>query len=135
MSITMTESFLCRNILVVDDHDINQLLIASYLKGYCNTNVEFANNGQEAVDLTRKGYFDLILMDINMPSMDGIEATRIIKQQYPNIPIVAVTANITNENRDQCYLAGMDIFLTKPIGFSAIDKVIREYIYKKQATA
>lgn len=131
----MTESFLCHNILVVDDHDINQLLIASYLKRYCNINVEFANNGQEAVDHTRKRYFDLILMDINMPIMDGIEATRIIKQQDPNIPIVAVTANVTDENRDQCYLAGMDIFLIKPIGPSALDKVIREYLYKKPASA
>ncbi|MDP2078767.1 MAG: response regulator [Sulfuricurvum sp.] len=131
MSITMAESYFYRNVLVVDDHDINQLLISSFLEEYCNINVEFANNGQEAVDLTHKGYFDLILMDINMPVMDGIEATRIIKKQYSDMPIVAVTANITDENRDQCYLAGMDVFLTKPIRPSALDKVIREYLYKK----
>lgn len=118
------------HLLLVEDNDLNQLVASERLK-QMGIICSIANNGLEAVEMVQKETFDAVLMDLQMPVMDGIEATRIIKKQYSNMPIVAVTANITDENRDQCYLAGMDVFLTKPIRPSALDKVIREYLYKK----
>jgi CheY-like chemotaxis protein len=117
-------------VLVVDDHETNQLLIGCFLEKHSNITLEFAKNGQEAVYLVGNNPYDLIFMDINMPIMDGFEATHIIKLRYPNLPIVAVTANTADENRDKCLLAGMDDFLKKPINSSQLNKVIYGYFNK-----
>jgi CheY-like chemotaxis protein len=110
------------SILLVEDNPVNQKMTHLMLSkaGYT---VTLAENGKQAVDLfneTREG-FDLILMDINMPQMDGIEATRQIRAQEmraktgTRVPILAITANVFDEFKQKCLGAGMDDFLTKPI--------------------
>ncbi len=102
-----------KRILVVEDNDSNYLLMTYVLKRH----FEFtrACNGQEAVDSVQASRPDLILMDINMPVMNGLEATRLIKAQMPDLPIVAVTANAFDNDRHAAMEAGCDAFLAKPI--------------------
>jgi signal transduction histidine kinase/ActR/RegA family two-component response regulator len=103
-------------ILIVEDNEVNQKVALGLLKklGYLNTQV--AENGKIAVDLIKDQSFDLIMMDCHMPVMDGYDATNAIRK-LPNgedIPIIAVTANILNEDKEKCFNSGMNDFLTKP---------------------
>lgn len=100
------------NILVAEDNDSNYMLVKALLKGY---NLTRAVNGSEAVDKVSAGNFDLILMDIRMPVMDGLEATRSIRQFNTSIPIVAVTANAFESDRKEALDAGCNAFIAKPI--------------------
>jgi CheY-like chemotaxis protein len=124
----LSKSYCSNNILIVDDHETNQMVMGSILKHYYDINATFANNGREAVFLVLENVYDLIFMDINMPIMDGIEATRIIKCHYPKMPIVALTTNILSESREECFMAGMSEYLTKPLDLLALQKVIQEYL-------
>lgn len=105
-------------ILLAEDSPHNQKLAVALLerKGH---RVRLANNGQEAIDLVRSAPFDLVLMDVQMPGMDGIEATQQIRQHERNtdrhIPIVAMTAQAMKGDRERCLSAGMDGYLTKPV--------------------
>jgi len=78
--------------------------------------VLIANNGKEALDLARRERFDCVLMDMQMPEMDGLEATRLLRADsaMQGLRIIAMTANIQQADRDSCYAAGMDDFITKP---------------------
>lgn len=106
-----------KRILVAEDNDSNYLLMTFILKGHYD--ILRAVNGQEAVDKTSTEHPDLILMDLKMPRMDGLEATKQIKSMLPNLPIVAVTANAFDSDRQQAMEAGCDAFLSKPV--SAVD--------------
>ena len=112
---TMSQRFPLR-ILVAEDNEINSRLMRYFLEG-CGYEAEFASNGLEALRMARQSQFDLILMDMLMPKMDGVEATReILRQQGDRAPrIIAVTANATADDKAQCLDAGMSGFLTKPI--------------------
>jgi len=104
-------------ILLAEDHDINRLLAVTILEdaGY---RVECAANGLEALAAARQAGFDLILMDVQMPQMDGLEATRSIRAlsgAAADVRIVALTANAMRTDRDDCLGAGMDDFIDKPI--------------------
>ena len=105
-------------ILLVEDSPYNQKLAVGLLQKRLHS-VSIANNGLEAVAAARDGEFDLILMDIQMPEMDGLEATRQIRrreaQQGGHVPIVAMTAQATPGDRERCLAAGMDDYLSKPI--------------------
>lgn len=105
-----------RNILLVEDNPINQKVALRILAqhGY---EADTANNGEEAVEAFKKKHYDLVLMDIQMPIMDGIAATRSLRNLTgPNEPyIIAVTANVTEQDRRNCFDAGMNDFVTKPI--------------------
>lgn len=110
-----------RRILVVEDNLVNQKLMEVLLKsgGY---DITVASNGEEAVQLAITNPFDAILMDVQMPIMDGVSASRKIREwerDLPSpgrhVPIIAVTAHVMKWNRDQCIRAGMDDFLAKPI--------------------
>lgn len=104
-------------ILVAEDNPINQRLALRLLERDGHEPVP-ANNGMEAVQMLAEGNFDLVLMDIHMPGMDGIEAARIIRAREKDgvhVPLIAVTASALKEDRDACLDAGMDDFLTKPI--------------------
>ena len=103
-----------RNILVVEDSLDNQMLIEFYLTKH-KANVVFANNGQEGVDAALKGNFDLILMDIQMPVLDGYSATEELRQHGIAIPIIALTGYAMKEDQDRCLKAGCNEFLAKPI--------------------
>lgn len=101
------------NILVVEDNPINQQIIRLMIDSL-NWNCTTVNNGQEAVDITQQNKFDLIFMDLNMPVLDGIEATRVIRQYDKHTPIIAVTAYSGNYYRTETIKAGMNGFISKP---------------------
>ena len=108
-----------RSILLVEDNLTNQLVAKSIARklGY---QIEIANNGQEAIDILSADPYDLVLMDIQMPILDGYQTTAVIRDpsssvQNHKIPIVAMTAHAMQGDRDKCLDAGMDDYLTKPI--------------------
>lgn len=107
------------NILIAEDSDSNRVLIELYLKN-CVDNIDFAKDGVEAAALFRTGNYDLVLMDIQMPEMDGYGATRIIRaieqsEDRSPTPIIALTANAMEEDRNRCLNAGCDHYLSKPV--------------------
>lgn len=102
-----------KKILVAEDNDSNFILMTYILKKFYQ--FERAKNGQEAVDMVDKGEYDLVLMDIKMPIMDGLEATKKIKETHPSLPIIALTANAFDSDRQMAFDAGCDEFLSKPI--------------------
>jgi len=118
------------HILLVEDNAVNQKLARRLLENAGNR-VTCANNGQEALALFDAGPFDLVLMDIQMPVMDGIEATvewRRREQPSPrrHTPILALTANAMTGDRERCLQAGMDGYITKPIRPPEMFQQIRE---------
>ena len=116
-----------KKILVAEDNDSNFILMTYILK----RDYEFvrAKNGQEAVDMAfAMGDIDLILMDVKMPVMDGMEATKAIKARCPNLPIIALTANAFDSDRELAMEAGCDAFLSKPVNREKCLKTIAEYL-------
>ncbi len=114
------------SILVADDNSINQDVARAILTGL-NHKVFVVSNGSEAVDAVQTEDFDLILMDVHMPGMDGLGATRIIrdlKGPASEIPIVALTASTTPDDIDMCHRAGMDKFLAKPVTISKVKELL-----------
>lgn len=108
------------NILLVEDHEFNQMVASSLLKNWSsNINIDIANNGKEGVDKVKENDYDLVLMDIAMPVMDGHNATLMIRNELPApknaIPIIAMTAHAIKTEKDRCFEVGMNAFLTKPI--------------------
>jgi len=88
-------------------------------------------NGQEALDILGRGVYDAILMDCQMPEMDGFEATSAIRRQegaHRRTPIIALTANAMKGDRERCLEAGMDDYLTKPISFDALEKALLRWV-------
>ena len=124
--------------LVVEDNIINQKLIVNILKGFGLT-VDVANNGQEAVDKRKTVQdFDLIFMDIQMPIMDGIEATKIIKKyekdnNLKHIPIIALTANALKGDRERLLKEGLDEYISKPIEMAELLYILHKFIGDKSS--
>lgn len=123
-----------RRILLVEDNELN-MEIATELIGMTGVQIEEAYDGQEAVELFEKnpeGYYDLIFMDIQMPVMDGYEATRRIRgmerEDARTIPIFAMSANALSHDIEQSRLAGMDGHIAKPIDMELVEDVLRRYI-------
>lgn len=118
-------------ILLVDDNLINQKVATTLLKqlGY---QVHIANNGQEALNALAEASYSIILMDCQMPVMDGFEATRRIREEEQtsghHIPIVAVTANAMESDRDHCLAVGMDAYISKPIVRSILEDVLEQQL-------
>ena len=102
-----------RRILVAEDNDSNFILMGYLLKKHYE--VIRAINGIDAVEKVEQGGIDMVLMDLKMPEMDGLQATRIIKEKYPDMPIIALTANAFSSDRQQAFEAGCDEFLSKPV--------------------
>ncbi|GAB4375329.1 MAG: hypothetical protein Kow0075_01650 [Salibacteraceae bacterium] len=105
------------NALVVEDNRTNQIIFERMLQTMGSSCV-LAQNGQEALELLATQKFDVVLMDLNMPVMDGIEATKRIKSdqaKYGTMPVVAITANVMSRDEEECMNAGFDGFLAKPI--------------------
>jgi PAS domain S-box-containing protein len=105
-----------KKVLAVEDNEVNQMLIRKFLQNW-GIEVSVASNGLEALEKTRTEQFDMILMDLQMPVMDGYTASRNIREvspYYSDIPIVAVTASMESEIKDRCKEAGMDSILLKP---------------------
>jgi len=101
---------------VVEDDPINQEVIQELLE-YLGLLVELADDGIAALERARNGFYDLVFMDIQMPRLDGLQATREIRKLsgWEQIPIIAITANAFVEDRQNCIAAGMNDYLTKPV--------------------
>jgi osomolarity two-component system sensor histidine kinase NIK1 len=119
------------NILLVEDNLLNQRIVTFSLKKY-NHEVTIANNGVEAIEKFRDNKYDVILMDIMMPVMDGLEATvkiREIESQNnfdSRTPIIALTANTMDNDRDKCISYGMDEFMAKPFDIEKLKSIFTE---------
>ena len=104
-------------ILVAEDNHVNQKVLAALLKSF-PYDLYFVSNGALAVDALKTEAFDLVLMDLQMPEMDGLQATRVIRSAsapWAATPIIAMTANAMDEHREACFAAGMTDFVSKPI--------------------
>jgi signal transduction histidine kinase/CheY-like chemotaxis protein len=123
-----------QTILVVEDKQVNFLFIETLLNEILNIDCKIlhAKNGKEAIEFCKKNVtIDLILMDLKMSIMSGFEATKLIKEFRPNLPIIAQTAYSTNEDKRKAVSAGCDDFLSKPITPEVIKIVIDKYLKKK----
>lgn len=116
--------------LIVEDNTVNQTLIAAYLDRFGVT-YELAANGRQAVAAAEERIFDLILMDVMMPEMDGIEATKAIRAldgEMAGIPIIALTANAMRGDRESYLASGMDGYVSKPMDANALFQVLAEHL-------
>ena len=117
-----------KTILVAEDNDSNYILMTYILRH--DYQYKRARNGQEAVVMADEGDVDLVLMDIKMPVMDGLEATRKLKETHPGLPIIALTANAFDSDRQLAMAAGCDDFLAKPVNASKCLETIARFIGK-----
>lgn len=113
-------------VLVVDDVDINRIVVAEMLKKWGCTVTE-ACDGQEAVEAFEGGSFDIVLMDVQMPGMDGVEATRQLRFSGNRVPIIGLTANAFNDQRRYYLGAGMDNVVPKPVDWRELYAVLTAY--------
>lgn len=119
-------------VLLVEDNELNQLVAENSLKHY-NCLVTKADNGKIAVELLEKEQFDIILMDIQMPEMDGIEATQILRENMGvKTPIIALTANAFKSEIDKCISIGMDDYITKPFAEESLINIIEKHIGRQK---
>ena len=115
-------------ILLVDDNKMNLLIASKFLKKW-QAEPDEASSGQMAVDMVANNNYDIIIMDLQMPGMDGFEATRIIRRSLPKLPIIALTADAMPETYSKAFAAGMCDYLTKPFVPQVLfDKVSRFYL-------
>jgi len=114
-----------KKILVAEDTESNFLLLSIILRK--DYEILRAFNGAEAVEICRAEHPDLILMDIKMPYMDGLEATRLIRGYSKDIPIIALTAFAFESDRERAIEAGCNDYLTKPVSQEAIEKILDKY--------
>jgi CheY-like chemotaxis protein/anti-sigma regulatory factor (Ser/Thr protein kinase) len=115
------------HILVAEDTELLQELEQRILEKMGVT-VSVANNGVEAIKCVQQKNYDLILMDMQMPEMDGLEATRTLREQGCSLPIIALTANVMQKHRDAAIQAGCDGFLSKPINKPELRKILKQYL-------
>jgi two-component system, sensor histidine kinase and response regulator len=122
----ISASSLSLRILLADDNLVNQR-VAMTMLGKMGHRITLATNGLEALEQWRQSDFDLILMDMQMPEMTGLQATMQIRREEAigaHVPIVAMTASAMSEERDRCLAAGMDDFISKPISYKVIEQMI-----------
>jgi CheY-like chemotaxis protein/HPt (histidine-containing phosphotransfer) domain-containing protein len=131
--VQMSHSFKGSRVLVAEDNRTNQQVVKEFLK-LSGFEVTIANNGQEVLELMKEQTFDVILMDIHMPEVGGIEATEQIhrQNQYKSLPIIALTAGVTQEERVRCINCGMNDFVTKPINPEELIRVLCHWIMKSK---
>ena len=115
-----------KTILVAEDNDSNYILMTYILRR--DYQYKRAKNGQEAVDMVNEGGVDLVLMDIKMPVMDGLEATRQIKAAHPELPVLALTANAFDSDRQLAFEAGCNDFLSKPVNAAKCMELLAKYL-------
>lgn len=115
-----------KRILIAEDTDSNYLLISIILRK--EYEIYRALNGQEALDFCRNDRPDLVLMDFKMPVMDGLEATRQIRSFDKELPIIALTANAYDSDREHAYEAGCNDYLSKPVSAVALREMLKKYL-------
>lgn len=119
-----------KHVLVVEDNPVNQMVIRGKLRKQ-GADVLVADNGQIALELIQQAPVDVVLMDCQMPVMDGFEATRCIRQlggAYGRVPIIAVTANAMSKDRERCLDAGMNDYLAKPVDSAQLLTAIQKWV-------
>jgi CheY-like chemotaxis protein len=124
-------------VLLVEDNPLNQEINAQLLR-LLGLEVEVAEDGLQAVArLSQSTHFDLVLMDVQMPRMDGLEATRRVRQlpEHRHTPIIALTANAFAEDRQNCLEAGMDDFLAKPVDPQALAQALQRQLSREPLQA
>ena len=120
-------------ILLAEDNAANVVMISSYLKAK-GFKLVVAKNGLEAIELLNAHPIQLILMDIQMPEMDGLEATKAIRENPENdsIPIIALTALAMDGDREKCLAAGADEYLSKPVKLKKLSQLILQFLAPKE---
>ena len=113
-------------ILIAEDEESNFLLLKTILKKHCN--ILHAKTGVELLEIYKEQHADLILLDIKMPEMDGLEATRIIRKVSQEIPIIALTAFAFDDDRVKALEAGCNDYLTKPLSAPLLKETIVKYL-------
>ena len=123
-------------ILIAEDNPVNQKIAKSMIARLGHSAV-VANNGREALEMLRGERFDLVLMDVQMPEMDGLEATRTIRgdSALKDIPIVALTANALKSDEENCLASGMNDFLTKPIRAEKLEAAVAKWLPSRLSSA
>ncbi|WP_295873323.1 response regulator [uncultured Zhongshania sp.] len=118
-----------KTVLIVEDNPVNQMLVANTVKRWDMIALT-ANNGQECLIELQKQHVDIVLMDLQMPTMDGYEASIKIRQNtnYAAIPIIALTANSIQEDKDRCFSVGMNDFLSKPVSLNVLKEKISYWL-------
>jgi CheY-like chemotaxis protein len=130
INISYDWSYLC--VLVVEDNYISFRLLQLSLQK-TGVKILHADNGVKAVEMVEQNPdINLVLMDIQLPLMNGYDATRIIKNSQPDLPVIALTANATDEDRLLCIKAGANNYLTKPLNLSQLHQVINDYLIVKK---
>jgi len=121
-------------ILLAEDNIINQQVASEFLK-LSGMEVRIANNGQEALEWLEKEVFDAVLMDAHMPVMSGLEATQKIRalDKFAGLPVIALTAGVTAEERQNCLDSGMNDFIAKPVNPEALIKVLEKWLLPDEA--
>ncbi len=128
------------SVLVAEDNAVNQLLATRLLEKRGHR-VVMATNGREALEALAKDRFDLVLMDVQMPEMDGLQATRTLREKEKekgdgfHQPVIALTAHAMKGDQERCLAAGMDGYLTKPIGSLELDAVLDNYVASQNSAA
>lgn len=116
-------------VLVAEDNPFNQTIALKILEKM-GVYADLAVNGKEVVEMLRKKDYDIILMDIQMPEMDGLEAARAIRGENYNLPIIAMTANTTEKDCENCFDAGMNGYISKPIDYVELQEIIYKHAKK-----
>uniref|UniRef100_A0A7S4GH47 Histidine kinase n=1 Tax=Eutreptiella gymnastica TaxID=73025 RepID=A0A7S4GH47_9EUGL len=119
------------SVLSVDDVSMNQLIMGSFLKRL-GAQVHLAENGRQAIEAAREQSFDVILMDVEMPVMGGVDATKILKQEQPSTPVVLVTASTDDVTLDQCRSCGADDIMPKPFNIDTLSKMLKQMALKSK---
>jgi two-component system sensor histidine kinase BarA len=120
-------------VLLVDDHATTLQVMEKFLQKV-GLRVTTASNGEDAIkEITRNSRYDMIIMDVQMPGLSGIETTKIIRlyedeNQIQRVPIISLSANTSDKNIEECILAGMDDFIEKPADFNKVHQVINTWI-------
>jgi len=137
-TITVPEGERIPHLLLAEDDPNNRKALGLLLQ-WANFSIEFAENGLQAVEMWEQGEYDLVLMDIQMPHMNGFEATRAIRKKERerggHIPIVAMTAHAFKEDEERCLAGGMDYYISKPIDINKCVQLIRQIIGQKSSGA
>jgi CheY-like chemotaxis protein len=117
------------HILVAEDNPVNQNVIVRLLRRIGYANFEVVPDGQEAVNKVKGKHFDIVLMDVQMPRMDGLEATKTIRNEIgSDIKIVAMTANALKGDDDKCLQAGMDDYIAKPVSIALLSQKLNQHL-------
>jgi CheY-like chemotaxis protein len=135
--LSLTGNNLCLRVLLVEDNPVNQMLAVRLLEKRCHR-VTVVNNGVEALAILEREKFDLVLMDVEMPEMDGFAATAAIREREKltgqHLPIIAMTAHALKDDRERCFIAGMDDYVSKPIDAIKLIETIETLLHRMPAS-